>query len=164
MASSDPAPRQIVSTADSFLLVPATNLARDVYVLRVSPNASSRRVIAVTRLCILAGGLAAYVLSDQFPTVLAAANTAYVIYGTSITPSVLAAFLWKRATATGATASIATGERLSVLGGRQVYVLQYTSADEVGAGCNQWINPRSCKANHFFSMIVSGYSIATGDT
>ena len=61
------------------------------------------------------GGVAAYVLSDRFPTVLAAANTAYLIYGTSITPAVLAAFLWRRATATGAVASIVTGTATTLI-------------------------------------------------
>jgi Na+/proline symporter len=41
--------------------------------------------------------------------VLAAAYTAYLIYGASITPSLLAAFLWKRATRQGAVASILAG-------------------------------------------------------
>lgn len=98
----------IVSTADSFLLVPATNLARDVYGLYINPNASGAELILVTRALIFGGGVTAFFLSDRFPTILAAANTAYLIYGTSITPSLLAAFTWRRATTTGAVASICT--------------------------------------------------------
>ena len=98
----------IVSTADSFLLVPATNLARDVYGLYINPNASGAELILVTRALIFGGGVTAFILSDRFPTILAAANTAYLIYGTSITPSLLAAFTWRRATTTGAVASICT--------------------------------------------------------
>ena len=105
----------IVSTADSFLLVPATNLARDVYHLRINAAATGPQIVLVTRLLIVGGGVAAYVLSDRFPTVLAAANTAYLIYGTSITPAVLAAFLWRRATATGAVASIVTGTATTLI-------------------------------------------------
>ena len=39
----------IVSTADSFLLVPATNLARDVYHLRMNPAATGPQIVLVTR-------------------------------------------------------------------------------------------------------------------
>jgi len=99
----------IVSTADSFLLIPATNLARNVY-QRVSTRApTEKRVVLISRALVLALGALAYLLVDKFPTILAAAYTAYLIYGASITPALLAAFLWRRATAAGAVASIASG-------------------------------------------------------
>ncbi|MED5316514.1 MAG: hypothetical protein VX744_02065, partial [Candidatus Neomarinimicrobiota bacterium] len=44
-----------------------------------------------------------------------AAFTAYNIYGTSITPALMAAFLWKRATAVGALASIVTGTSVTLI-------------------------------------------------
>jgi solute:Na+ symporter, SSS family len=99
----------IVSTADSFLLVPATNLTRDIYQRHITPNAPERRVVLISRAMVLLLGFIAYLLVDQFPTILAAAFTAYLIYGASITPGLLAAFLWKRATGAGAVASIVTG-------------------------------------------------------
>ena len=39
----------------------------------------------------------------------------YNIYGASITPALLAAFLWKRATNLGAVASIITGASITIL-------------------------------------------------
>ena len=48
-------------------------------------------------------------------TVLNAAFTAYNIYGTSITPALLATFLWKRATSQGAIASIITGTTITII-------------------------------------------------
>ena len=48
-------------------------------------------------------------------TILNAAFTAYNIYGTSITPALLAAFLWKRATSQGAIASILTGATVTIV-------------------------------------------------
>ena len=99
----------IVSTADSFLLIPATNLTKNVYQRLIRPSASDRQVVLVSRGLILALGALAYLLVDQFPTILAAAYTAYLIYGASITPALLAAFLWRRATRQGAVASILTG-------------------------------------------------------
>ena len=57
----------------------------------------------------------AFLLVSQFKTILGAAFTAYNIYGTSITPSLLAAFLWKRATKEGAVASILTGAIITII-------------------------------------------------
>lgn len=105
----------VVSTADSFLLVPATNLTRDVYQRYISPEAPERRVVLIGRGMVLLLGGVAYMLVDQFPTILAAAYTAYLIYGAAITPGLLAAFLWKRATAPAAVASIAAGGSVTLL-------------------------------------------------
>jgi solute:Na+ symporter, SSS family len=105
----------IVSTADSFLLVPATNLTRDVYQRHIAPAAPERRIVLISRAMVLLLGVVAYMLVDQFPTILAAAYTAYLIYGAAITPGLLAAFLWKRATAPAAVASIAAGGGATLL-------------------------------------------------
>ncbi|MEX0821217.1 MAG: sodium:solute symporter family protein [Rhodothermales bacterium] len=99
----------IVSTADSFLLVPATNLTRDVMQRFVTPDMGERGVVFMSRGWVLLLGGVAYLLVDQFPTILTAAYTAYLVYGAAITPALLAAFLWKRATTQGAVASILTG-------------------------------------------------------
>lgn len=104
----------IVSTADSFLLVPATNLTRDVYQRFIAPNAPERRVVIIGRAMVLILGFIAYLLVDQFPTILTAAYTAYLIYGAGITPALLAAFLWKRATKQAAVTSIASGAAVTV--------------------------------------------------
>lgn len=105
----------IVSTADSFLLIPATNLTRDVYQKYLGREASERRIVFVGRMSVLLLGFIAYLLVDQFPTILAAAYTAYLVYGAGITPGILAAFLWKRATSAGAIASILCGGGATLL-------------------------------------------------
>lgn len=105
----------IVSTADSFLLVPATNLTRDVMQRFVAPGMSDRTVVLVSRGWVIVLGLIAYLLVDQFPTILEAAYTAYLVYGAAITPPLLAAFLWKRATWQGAVASIVLGGSITLV-------------------------------------------------
>ena len=105
----------IVSTADSFLLIPATNLTRDVYQRYIHPGADEKQVLLISRILVLVLGIIAFLLVSQFKTVLNAAFTAYNIYGTSITPALLAAFLWKRATAVGALASIVTGTSVTLI-------------------------------------------------
>jgi len=105
----------IVSTADSFLLIPATNLTRDVYLKYFNPAATEKQILLISRSLVLILGVIAFLLVSQFKTVLNAAFTAYNIYGTSITPSLLAAFLWKRATSQGAIASIITGATVTII-------------------------------------------------
>ena len=105
----------IVSTADSFLLIPATNLTRDVYLRYINTTATEKQILFISRGLVLILGLIAFLLVSQFKTVLNAAFTAYNIYGTSITPALLAAFLWKRATKEGAVASIITGASVTII-------------------------------------------------
>ena len=105
----------IVSTADSFLLIPATNLTRDVYLKHFNPAATEKQILLISRSLVLILGVIAFLLVSQFKTVLNAAFTAYNIYGTSITPSLLAAFLWRRATSQGAIASIITGATVTII-------------------------------------------------
>ena len=105
----------IVSTADSFLLIPATNLTRDVYQKYINKNATEKKVIFISRMLVLFLGLIAFLLVSQFKTVLNAAFTAYNIYGASLTPALLAAFLWKRATKEGAVTSILTGSTITII-------------------------------------------------
>jgi len=105
----------IVSTADSFLLIPATNLTRDIYLRYLNPAATEKQIILVSRILVFILGLIAFLLVSQFKTILNAAFTAYNIYGTSITPALLAAFLWKRATKEGAIASIVTGASVTIV-------------------------------------------------
>ena len=105
----------IVSTADSFLLIPATNLTRDVYSRYINPTATEKQILLISRGLVLLLGLIAFLLVSQFKTVLNAAFTAYNIYGTSITPALLAAFLWRRATKEGAVASIIAGASITII-------------------------------------------------
>ena len=99
----------IVSTANSFLLTPATNLMRDVYQRFINPDVSGTQVLLYTRLMVVALGVIGYVAGNFFPTILAMALWAYTMYGASITPALLAAFVWPRATRLGGVASIGIG-------------------------------------------------------
>ena len=99
----------IVSTANSFLLTPASALMRDIYQPFVNPAATDRQVVLYTRgLVVLLGGLGLIAL-QFFQTILEMALWAYTMYGAAITPALLAAFLWRRATRAGGVASIAAG-------------------------------------------------------
>jgi Na+/proline symporter len=102
----------IISTADSFLLIPATSIIRDVYLNYVNPKASEKRTVFLSRLLVLVLGIVAYLVSLSFArstTIFEKAMYAYTIYGAAITPCLAAALFWKRATKTGAIASIVGG-------------------------------------------------------
>jgi len=99
----------IVSTADSFLLVPSTNIMRDIYQRFINPDVSQKRMVLYSRLVVIALGIVAFIQVKFFTTVLAMALYAYTMYGVGITPATLAAFFWKRATPAGGVCSIALG-------------------------------------------------------
>ena len=44
----------IISTADSYLLVPATTLMRDIYLNYINPKASEKKIVLLSRLLVLA--------------------------------------------------------------------------------------------------------------
>jgi SSS family solute:Na+ symporter/sodium/proline symporter len=99
----------IVSTANSFLLTPASALMRDVYQKTINPRASDKQILLYTRLLVVVLGLLGFVALSFFTTILEMALWAYTMYGSAITPALLAVFLWPRVTRAGGVASIATG-------------------------------------------------------
>lgn len=99
----------IVTTGDSYLLSCSTNVTHDFWVRFVDPDASQTRRLWITRGVVLLLGVLAWVLGTFFPSVLAIQMYSYTMYGAAITPAILAAFLWKRATPAGGIASIVVG-------------------------------------------------------
>ncbi len=99
----------IVSTANSFLLTPATNLIRDIYQRFINPHATDVQILTYTRLLVAMIGAAGFIALGFFTTILEMALWAYTMYGAGITPALLAAFVWPRATRAGGVASILTG-------------------------------------------------------
>ncbi len=99
---------KVMSTGNNYLFSPASNLIHDVYHRFVRPDASDREILIVSRLLVMALGLVALSLSYR-PSVLKSAFLAYSIYGAGVTPVILAVFFWRRATTSGAIASIASG-------------------------------------------------------
>ena len=102
----------IVSTANSFLLVPATTFMRDVYLNFIDPKASTKKILFLSRLMVVVFGVIAYLVTRSFADTTGffqKALFAFTIYGASITPSVVAAIMWPRATKAGSVSSILVG-------------------------------------------------------
>jgi len=77
----------VISTSMNYLLSSSTNIIRDLYQRFINKNASQKFIVAF----------------------------AYTIYGVSITPALLAALTWKRATRAGGLASILSGAFVAIL-------------------------------------------------
>ena len=105
---------KVVSTANNYLFSPATNLINDVFVRYIRPDAPSGQVLLVSRLVVVGLGLWALYQSLGTTSVLKKSLYAYTIYSAALTPVILAAFFWRRATAAGAVTSIAAGTLLTV--------------------------------------------------
>ena len=104
----------IITTGDSYLLSGATNITYDIYAEKINPNATDAQKFKVTRWTIVIAGIAAYILLQFFPTVLAIQYWSYTIYGAGITPALIGALCWKKVTKTGGIASMIVGTIVTI--------------------------------------------------
>lgn len=111
----------VISTGMNYLLSPSTNIIRDIYQTFINPNAEQGKLVAMQKVLIVILGLVAFMMIF-IPTyfnlqisVLKYAYFAYTIYGVAITPALLAALAWKRATKQGGVSSILIGAFVCVL-------------------------------------------------
>ena len=105
----------VISTGMNYLLSPSTNIMRDIYQRFMHPATDQRKLVALQKVFVVVLGAAAF-LMIFVPTVLHArisvlsyAYFAYTMYGVAITPALLAALTWRRATRVGGLASIISG-------------------------------------------------------
>jgi len=105
---------KIISTANNWLFSPATNLVNDIYLRYIDPDASNKRVLIISRLTVVFLGIWSLYQGLHAESVLKKALYAYTIYSAALTPVILAAFFWRRATASAAVASIAAGTVVTV--------------------------------------------------
>ncbi len=113
----------IISTADSFLLVPTTILINDIYLKYSNRKYSDKTIVFLSRMLVLLLGFFSYWVSRMFAadtTIFEKALYAFTIYGTAITPSLLAAFFWEKATKYGAICSILSGTIATVYYGNKL--------------------------------------------
>lgn len=99
----------IITTGNSYLLSSAGNFVYDIYLTLFGREIPEGRNLLFDRLAVVALGALAYVLGAFFPSVLAVQIYSYTIYGAGITPALVAALVWRRATAAGGVASIVVG-------------------------------------------------------
>src|SRR5579875_515078 len=105
---------KIMSTANNFLFSPATNLINDVFVRYISPQASNKRILLVSRLMVVLLGIWSLYQAMHTQSVLQQTLYAYTVYSAALTPVILAAFYSKRANAAGAVSAIFAGTFITV--------------------------------------------------
>jgi Na+/proline symporter len=105
----------VISTGMNYLLSPTTNIMRDIYQRFLKPDADQKKMVALQKMFVVMLGLCAFLmifvptLVHSRISVLSYAYFAYTMYGVAITPALLAALAWKRATRAGGLASILSG-------------------------------------------------------
>jgi SSS family solute:Na+ symporter/sodium/proline symporter len=105
----------VISTGMNYLLSPSTNIMRDIYQRFIKKDASQKTMIALQKVIIVLLGLIAFFLATQLTSVLSQALFAYTIYGVALTPTLIAALAWKRATKAGGIVSIISGTAACIL-------------------------------------------------
>ncbi len=111
----------VISTGMNYLLSPTTNIMRDIYQRFMNPGADQKRMVALQKVFVVLLGLCAF-LMIFVPTVLHSRISvlrysffAYTMYGVAITPALLAALAWRRATQAGGLASIVSGAAMALV-------------------------------------------------
>jgi solute:Na+ symporter, SSS family len=111
----------VISTGMNYLLSPTTNIMRDIYQRFLRPDADQKTMVAFQKVFVVLLGVCAFlmifvptVLHSQI-SVLRYSFFAYTMYGVAITPALLAALAWKRATRAGGLASIVSGAVMALV-------------------------------------------------
>ncbi|MGH9402027.1 MAG: sodium:solute symporter family protein [Terriglobia bacterium] len=105
---------KVISTGNNFLFSPATSVVHDLFQRFLMRKSSDRALLLLSRIVVVGLGLVALAQAFQ-PSILKEAVYAYDVYGAGITPAVIAAFFWKRATAAGGLSSICAGTFVALL-------------------------------------------------
>ena len=94
------------------------------YTRFLNREASDRTVLRVSRVLIAVLGLFALLQGTVSESILAMSLYAYTVYAAAITPVVLAAFFWRRATAAGAVVCILAGTAITIVWNLEQLALQ----------------------------------------
>jgi len=105
----------VISTGMNYLLSPTTTIMRDIYQRFVKKEAPQSTMVALQKVFVVIIGIIAFFLAMRLTSVLGMAFFAYTIYGVAITPALIAALAWKRATKAGGLASIISGTAACVV-------------------------------------------------
>lgn len=120
----------VISTGMNYLLSPTTNIMRDIYQRFIRKDASQATMVALQKVFVVVLGVLAFLLAMRLTSVLQTAFFAYTIYGVAITPALIAALTWKRATRAGGLASIIAGTTVCIFFKVMAEVLPAAKAPE----------------------------------
>lgn len=105
----------IITTANSFLLSIGINTSWDLYTRYIDPKADQKKILFVSRVCVLGLGILGYVMIKFFPEILALQMYAYTMYGAAISPALVATVVCpERVTKAGGISSIVVGGAVTI--------------------------------------------------
>ena len=147
----------VLSTGMNYLLSPSTNIVRDIYQKFLkNENVEQKKLVAMQKVFIVILGFVAFLLIfiptyfNQPISVLQYAYTAYTIYGVAITPALIAALSWKRATKQAGAISIVLGALTVIIFDIVIrYSFPEVIIDEEVPGASQvFIRRCLCRSDH----------------
>lgn len=142
----------VVSTANNFLLTPATNIVKDVYQRYINPGVTDVELVRYTRFAVVGVGVIGYVAGNFFPTILSMALWAYTMYGAGITPALLGALIWKRATPLGGVSSMIVGMGITL--GWEIVGLARASEDGLPVYLFGWQTAYPALSLSFLTLVI----------
>ncbi len=99
-----------ISSSDSYLLIAASAVAKNIYHGVAKKNASDKSVMLVTRITLLSIALIAMLLAfDENSVIFQIVSFAWAGFGATFGPLMLFSLFWKRTTKEGAIAGMVTG-------------------------------------------------------
>lgn len=106
----------IITTANSFLLSIGINTSWDLYARYIDPKAGQKKILFVSRVCVLGLGILGYVMIKFFPEILALQMYTYTMYGAAISPALVAAVVCpEHVTKRGGISSILVGGFVTIV-------------------------------------------------
>jgi SSS family solute:Na+ symporter/sodium/proline symporter len=105
----------VISTGMNYLLSPTTNIMRDIIQRFRKKEINQKSAVALQKMLVVILGVVAFFVCHRMTSVLSQAYFAYTIYGVAITPALIAALAWKRATKAGGLASVISGTLACIL-------------------------------------------------
>jgi SSS family solute:Na+ symporter len=111
----------VISTGMNYLLSPSTNVVRDIIQSIRKKKIADKKLVVIQKVVVVVLGLCAFsmifipTILKKPISVLRYSYFAYTMYGVSITPALIAALAWKRATKSGGVASILSGALMALV-------------------------------------------------
>ena len=100
----------IISSADSYLLIAASSVSKNIYQGLLNKEADDKVVLRVTRLTLLVISLVAILIAlDENSIIFRVVSFAWAGFGATFGPIMLFSLFWERTTRAGAIAGMVTG-------------------------------------------------------
>ncbi len=99
-----------ISSSDSYLLIAASALAKNIYQGIIKKDATDKQVMTVTRITLLSiAAIAAIIALDEDSVIFSIVSFAWAGFGATFGPLMIFSLFWKRITRAGAIAGMVSG-------------------------------------------------------